>query len=61
MENQAKNSNSNLIIGMLIGSVAGLALGALVTNLANRLLGKAWTKVTHRNDSNRVDPRWLLQ
>ena len=61
MQNQANNSNNSLFIGMLIGSVAGVALGAIVTNLIARLVGKVWTKGVQRNQPHQVDPRWLLQ
>lgn len=46
---------------MLIGSVAGVALGAIITNLIGRLFGKVWAKGVQRNQPQQVDPRWLLQ
>ena len=61
MQNQANNSNSSLIIGVLIGSVAGMALGAAISSLANRFAGKAWSSITHRGELHEVDPRWMLQ
>jgi hypothetical protein len=61
MQNQANNSNSRLFIGMLIGSVAGMALGAIITNLISRIFGKVWAKGVQRNQPQQVDPRWLLQ
>ncbi len=54
-------NKSNLFLGMLIGSVAGIACGALVTNFFAKLAGKAWLRVTHREPNHEVDPRWLLQ
>jgi hypothetical protein len=48
---------------MLIGSVCGVVVGALATTLAGQailnLIGKAWNKLTHRQEG--VDFRWLLQ
>ncbi len=61
MQNRSKKMNNSLIAGVLIGSVAGLAFGALVTNLVYRLFGKVWLKVTQRDQLHEVDPRWLLQ
>lgn len=62
MHNRAKKSDSSdLIVGVLIGSVAGMALGALISRLLDRFVGKAWDKVTQRGQSRKVDPRWLLQ
>jgi hypothetical protein len=61
MQNQGNKSNDRLVVGVLIGSVAGMAVGAVATNIMVHLVGKVWTKLTQGSQPNRVDPRWLLQ
>ena len=60
MPERTKKSNG-LIIGMLIGSLAGVITGAIVTGIASRYAGRVWIKVTQRDKTKQVDPRWLLQ
>lgn len=62
MQKQDNKFNGSLIAGLLIGSVAGLLLGAGVTEIVNRLAGKNWSGEGQRETSSKqVDPRWLLQ
>ena len=61
MKISLKNDNNQLFVGMLIGSVIGVAFGAVITNFFSKLAGKAWVRVTQRQESREVDPRWLLQ
>ena len=62
MQKQTNKFNGSLIIGLLIGSVAGMIFGAAITELFSRITGKNWGEENERESASRqVDPRWLLQ
>lgn len=60
---QTMNKKNELIAGVLIGSLCGVALGAIVTTVIEHLVvngfRNAWNKVVLRQKE--FDPRWLLQ
>jgi len=60
---QAENKKNRLIAGVVIGSLCGVALGAIGTTVVEHLflngLRNLWNKVVLRRKE--FDPRWLLQ
>jgi hypothetical protein len=57
-----KKFNLSLVVGILIGSAAGVAVGAGISELVNRLTGRTLNGVGQTEQSaKQIDPRWLLQ
>jgi hypothetical protein len=58
-----KNNKNELIAGVVIGSLFGVALGAIGTTVVEHIflngLRTLWNKVVLRRKD--FDPRWLLQ
>lgn len=60
---QVKSRKTRLIAGVVIGSLCGVALGAIGTTVVEHLflsgLRDLWNKMILRRKE--FDPRWLLQ
>lgn len=60
---QPNSKKNELIAGVLIGSLCGVALGAIATTLVEHVLlnglRNVWNRVILRRKE--FDPRWLLQ